>query len=105
VIRARRRTNWGMLGYASRGDRRFWGSLRSPLSQILVKITASEDFRKLLWKLPLLPRHPLLPGRRSAGLWKAATPNLPPGTLPQTLENRFAVSHSPPASTAAGETL
>ena len=40
-----------------------------------------------LRKTPPLPPDPHHPGRRSAGLWKAATPAPPPGTLPQPLEN------------------
>lgn len=40
-----------------------------------------------LRKTPPLPPDPHHPGRRSAGLWKAAAPAPPPGTLPQPLEN------------------
>jgi len=40
-----------------------------------------------LWKTPPLPPDPHLPGRRSAGVWKAATTTPPPGTLPHPLEN------------------
>ena len=40
-----------------------------------------------LRKMPPLPPDLHHPGRRSAGLWKAATPVPPPGTLPQPLEN------------------
>ena len=36
---------------------------------------------------PLFPRTPITPGRRSDGVWKAATPAPPPGTLPHPLEN------------------
>lgn len=51
-----------------------------------------------LWKSAPLPPHPHHPGRRSDGAWKAAED----GTLPHPLENRSAVSHSPPATAAAG---
>jgi hypothetical protein len=40
-----------------------------------------------LRKTPPLPPDPHHPGRRSAELWKAASPALPAGTLPQLLEN------------------
>jgi hypothetical protein len=40
-----------------------------------------------LWKTPPLPPHPHHPGRRSAGVWKAAAATPPPGTLPHPLEN------------------
>lgn len=36
---------------------------------------------------PLFPRAPFSPGRRSDGVWKAAAPRPPPGTLPHPLEN------------------
>jgi putative transposase len=42
---------------------------------------------KGLWKTPPLPPDPHHPGRRSAGLWKAAAPHPATGTLPQPLEN------------------
>jgi putative transposase len=42
---------------------------------------------KGLWKTPPLPPDPHHPGRRSAGLWKAAASHPAAGTLPQPLEN------------------
>jgi hypothetical protein len=45
------------------------------------------EFRRLLWKKAPLPPHPHHPGRRSAGVWKAAAPTPPTGTLPHPLEN------------------
>jgi hypothetical protein len=68
-------------------------------------VSRLDEIRKLLWKVtPSSPGTPITPGRRSAGLWKAAHPRPAPGTLPQALENRFAVSHSPPAPTATSQT-
>src|SRR5215218_4487416 len=56
------------------------------------------DFpQTLCGERPLFPRHPHHPGRRSAGVWKAAAPNRPPApshTPWKTL--RVSHSHRPP---------
>ena len=55
-------------------------------------LLATEDIRRqggvpVEISPPLPPAPPSPPGRRSAGVWKAATPFPPPGTLPHPLEN------------------
>jgi hypothetical protein len=65
-----------------------------------------DEIRKLLWKItPSSPGTPITPGRRSAGLWKAArhhpTPRAP-SHRPWKTAARFPTA--PPAPTAAGLT-
>ena len=50
-----------------------------------------------LWKTPPLPPVPHHPGRRSAGVWKAAAPIRPPAPS-HTPWKTLRVFHSPPAT-------
>jgi putative transposase len=53
-----------------------------------------------LWKTSPLPPDPHHPGRRSAGMWKAAAPAPPPAPSHNPWKT-LRVSHSPPATAAA----
>ena len=62
---------------------------------------AAEAEETGLRKTPPLPPDPHHPGRRSAGLWKAAAP-IPPPAPSHSPWKTLRVSHSPPATAAAG---